>query len=90
VHDTVFSVIIKNATLTCYSQKDSTEIYNASGVYYPDIQQFRGTGGRVTWEKAGYAKEDVFAEMDNYIINPAKNSFSVDSARFTGSSLTRL
>ncbi|MDQ1332662.1 MAG: hypothetical protein QG576_697, partial [Bacteroidota bacterium] len=83
VHDTVFSVIIRNATLTCYSQKDSTEIYNASGIYYPDIQLFRGTEGRVTWEKAGYAKEDVFAEISNYIINPVKNSFSVDSARLT-------
>jgi len=83
IHDTVFSVIISNATLICYSQKDSTEIFNASGTYYPDIQQFHGTSGRVTWEKAGYAKEEIFAEMDNYIINPAKNSFIVDSARLT-------
>ena len=27
-HDTVFYVVISNATLTCYSQNDSTEIYN--------------------------------------------------------------
>ncbi len=30
LHDTVFKAIINDATLTCYSQKDSTEIYNVS------------------------------------------------------------
>jgi hypothetical protein len=83
LHDTVFRAIIKNATLTCYSQKDSTEIYNASGIYFPEIQQFHGTSGKVTWEKAGYSNEDVFAEINNYTINTAKNNFIVDSARLT-------
>jgi len=81
LHDTVFYVGIKDATLTCYLQRDSTEIYKASGFYYPDIQQFHGTKGTITWEKAGYAKEDVFAELDKYTINTAKSSFTVDSAR---------
>ncbi|MBE3084692.1 MAG: hypothetical protein IMZ64_00560, partial [Bacteroidetes bacterium] len=81
LHDTVFYVAISDATLTCYSQKDSTEIYNVTGTYYPDIQQFRGTKGIVTWEKAGYPGADVFAELNNYSINIAKSSFTIDSAR---------
>ncbi|MEI6050672.1 MAG: hypothetical protein WCS03_17380 [Bacteroidota bacterium] len=83
LHDTVFCVAISDATLTCYSQRDSTEIYNVSGIYYPEIQQFRGTKGIVTWEKAGYLKKDVFAEFGNFIINTTKNSFTIDSARLT-------
>lgn len=83
IRDTVFTVVVKNGTLTCYSQKDSSEIYNVSGIYYPDIQLFRGTAGRVTWEKAGYGKDDVFADIYSYTINPARNSFTVDSARLT-------
>jgi hypothetical protein len=83
LHDTVFYVVIKNATLTCYSSRDSTEIYDATGIYYPEIQQFRGTKGKVTWEKAGWSKEDVYAEMDNYVVNTTRNSFTVDSARLT-------
>ena len=83
VHDTVFKVIFSNATLTCYSQKDSTEIYNASGTYYPELLQFHGTSGIVTWEKAGYPRDEVFAESDNYIINTQRNSFTIDSARLT-------
>jgi hypothetical protein len=81
VHDTVFMVVIKNATLTCYSQRDSTEIYNASGIYFPDIQLFHGSAGKVTWEKAGYGKDDVYAMIDDYIINTAKNNFTIDSAK---------
>jgi hypothetical protein len=83
LHDTVFLVKIKDATLTCYSQKDSTEIYNATGTYYPDIQLFHGIKGKVTWEKAGYPATEVYAEMDNYDISSAKSNFSVDSARLT-------
>ena len=59
-HDTAFHIVLDNITLTCYSQRDSTEIYNASGIFYPDLQQFRGTRGIVTWEKAGYPRTDVY------------------------------
>jgi hypothetical protein len=78
LHDTVFKAIINNATLTCYSQKDSSEIYNVSGTYYPEFQQFHGTSGRVTWEKAGYSADEVYADLGNFFINTAKNSFKAD------------
>jgi hypothetical protein len=80
-HDTAFHIVLDNITLTCYSQRDSTEIYNASGIYYPDLQQFRGTRGIVTWEKAGYARTDVYAEISDYVIDITRNTFSCDSAR---------
>ncbi|HUX58078.1 MAG TPA: hypothetical protein VMV77_13960 [Bacteroidales bacterium] len=83
LHDSIFYVAISDATLTCYSQKDSTELYNVTGIYYPEIEQFRGTKGIVTWEKAGYAREDVFAEISNYSINITKRSFTFDSARLS-------
>ena len=80
-HDTVFCVSVSDATLTCYTQKDSTEIYKVSGIFYPEIQQFRGTGGKITWEKAG--SSDVFAELGNFTINTTRNNFTFDSVRFT-------
>ena len=79
-HDTVFYIVLNNVTLTCYSQRDSTEIYNASGIYYPDYQQFRGTKGTVTWEKAGYPRSDVYAEISGYTIDITRNAFECDSA----------
>lgn len=85
-HDTVFYVAVKNATLTCLSQKDSTEIYNVTGNYYPEFQLFKGDKGKVTWEKAGYAVNNVYAEIKNFNLNTARNNFIVDSARFIHSS----
>jgi len=85
LHDTAIYVTISDATLVCYSQKDSTELYNVTGTYYPEVQQFKGTKGIVTWEKAGYSRKDVFAYLTDYSINMAKNSFTVDSARLTHS-----
>jgi hypothetical protein len=81
LHDTVFCVAVTDATLTCYSQRDSTEVYNVTGVYFPEIQQFRGKKGLVTWEKAGYSRNNVFAELGDYTINTTKNSFIIDSAK---------
>ena len=82
-NDTAIYVTVSNATLTCYAQNDSTEIYNATGLYYPETQQFRGTKGVVTWEKAGYSPKNVFAELADYSINMAKSSFTADSAKLT-------
>ncbi len=79
-HDTVFKAILTNATLTCYYQKDSTEIYNVYGSYYPEKQEFQGTKGIITWEKAGYPREDVFAEIRDFVISTSKDNFTVDSA----------
>ncbi len=56
-HDTAIYVSVTNATLTCFVRNDSTEIYNVTGKYYPETQQFAGTKGIVTWEKAGYSTE---------------------------------
>jgi len=85
LHDTVFYVTFSDATLTCYSQHDSTEIYNVTGVYYPELQIFRGARGVINWKKAGYAREEVFAELTDYSINLTKNSFTIDSASLTHS-----
>jgi len=81
--DTAFRADLSNATLTCYSQKDSTEIYNVSGSYYPSARLFRGKKGTVTWEKVGFPGKDVFAELSDYQINVTRNNFTCDSARLT-------
>ncbi len=85
LHDTVFYVAISDATLTCYSQKDSTEIYNVTGTYYPELQNLIGTRGKVTFEKAGYAAKDVFVDLNKYSINLGKASFTIDSVLLTHS-----
>jgi len=82
-YDSSLKVSLSNATITCYSQKDSTEIYKVVGVYYPEFLSFKGTSGIVTWEKAGYSRDEVYAEMSSFQINLTRNSFTSDSARLT-------
>lgn len=81
--DTAFYALLDKVTLTCYSSRDSTEIYNASGKYFPDLQQFYGSQGLITWEKAGYPSSEVYAVMSGYLIDATRNTFSCDSARLT-------
>ncbi|HEX2968554.1 MAG TPA: hypothetical protein VHO46_05570 [Bacteroidales bacterium] len=79
-HDTAFYINLKNITLTCYAQRDSTEIYNVTGKYYPETQIFTGEKGIITWEKAGFARKDVYAEIRNYSLDATRSTFSFDSA----------
>ncbi|HNW56359.1 MAG TPA: hypothetical protein PKM69_01200 [Bacteroidales bacterium] len=85
MNDTTFFVTISNATLICYSQKDSTELFNVTGSYYPEYRKFVGKKGVVTWEKAGYSPKDVSAEFNSFSIDITKNKFTVDSALLTHS-----
>ncbi len=78
--DTLFHVAVSNATLTCTAQKDSTEILNATGKFYPGLQFFTGTKGTVTFEKAGYPGGEVYSELNNFYINTTRNNFTSDSA----------
>ena len=64
-------------------KKTVLKLYNVTGNYYPEIQQFIGTKGIVTWEKAGYSRKDVFAELTDFSINMTKSSFTVDTAKLT-------
>jgi len=80
-YDTVFKINLDNVTLTAVSQKDSTEIHNVRGTYYPEMNELRGKSGTIYWEKAGFAKEDVVTDIFEYTINTAKTAFSADSAR---------
>lgn len=81
--DTIFFLKVSNSTITAYSQKDSTEIINASGSYYPETNTFRGSAGIVYFEKAGYPKSDVFAEIRNYSISFLRPAYVIDSALLT-------
>ncbi len=41
------------------------------------FRQFIGTKGIVTWEKAGYSRKDVFAELTDYSTEYDKKQLSL-------------
>ncbi len=79
-HDTVFKVTITDAILVCYAQNDSTMVYNARGVYFPESYEFHGNTGKITWEKAGYSTNEIRADIFEYTIDATRNLLQADSA----------
>jgi hypothetical protein len=79
-HDTVFKLNLSDATLICYAQNDSTIVSGVNGIYYPDMFQFQGETGLITWEKTGYTKDEVYATIENYSIDATRNQINADTA----------
>jgi len=68
--------------LRCYSKKDSSVIYKTSGLFYPLTNKWVGTGGVVTWERAGLSKDTVYAELSKYYISLKTAGFVCDSTKY--------
>jgi hypothetical protein len=76
-------IVFEEMNLKCYSKNDSAVLYNTTGVYYPMTSTWMGNKGRLTWERAGLAKEEVYAEIKDYKISMKSAGFTADSALFS-------
>jgi len=66
--DSLPTIEFDTLTLTCYSKGDSSVIYNTKGIYYPTESKWVGEGGKVTWERAGFSPDSVYANLNKYTI----------------------
>lgn len=81
--DSVPMVVFPKSDLVCLSKGDSAVILGTSGTYYPTRELWRGTGGRVTWERAGLKPTATFAEWSHpYEIRMKSAMFEIDSVEF--------
>ena len=80
-----FSIIFNNINLVGYQGVDSLKIEKTSGVLYPDKKQWRGKGGFVTWERVGYGRDSIIAELSTYSIDLRNITYTADSVNFTNS-----
>jgi hypothetical protein len=80
VRDTVFKIDIEAVTLIAYLGKDSTTIYDFTGIYYPDLFTLHCNRGRVTWEKAGYDPARVYATISDFDIDVTRSEYTCDSS----------
>ncbi len=69
-------------TLTCYSKRDSIKVYDTKGTYILLDGIWKGKGGIVTWERADYKKNKVYATLKNYTINMKKYKYKADSVEY--------
>ena len=82
IYDTTIKVIYPDTRLKCKQREDSIRIYETEGVYYPFQRKWEGNGGRVTWERAGYSPENIYAELSHYTIDMSKAEYQADSVQF--------
>jgi hypothetical protein len=82
VFDSTIRVQVKNTTLICKVRKDSIVIFETGGDYYPLTYQWKGSMGLVTWERAGFKREDVYAKLENYEINMQRSEYSARNVIF--------
>ena len=74
----------KSIDLTCQAHVDQIHIYNTSGSYYLDTDVWEGYKGKITWERVGFGKDNIFAEiLGSYELKFDKAELAVDSALFT-------
>lgn len=62
-------------------KQDSIFIYETSGRYYPLDRQWKGRGGRVTWERFGW-DGDTYVEFEDYEFDMKRSLYDVKNARF--------
>lgn len=69
--------------LSCYSKGDSLVLYNTKGTVYPAENIWKGQGGLVTWERGGYPRDEIFANIMDYEINLTKSEYTAENVVFT-------
>lgn len=80
--DTVPYFQFNSANLACVVRNDSACIYNTKGRYYPISQMWFGSKGKVYWERAGFERDVVYADLSNYKIDTRFTQYSADSVMF--------
>ena len=77
-------ISFEDIDLICRAKVDLMTVYNTSGSYYLDNDEWEGNKGRVTWERVGFGKDNIYADIQGaYTINFNKAELEVDSVIFT-------
>lgn len=72
----------KKVDLYCYANRDSSTIFGTTGSYSLLTSVWKGYGGLVTWEKAGYSRDSVYAQLASYTIDMNFSRYEADSVTF--------
>lgn len=73
-------IVFKNIDLTISSGTDSARIYNTGGTLELIGKTFVATGGKLTWEHLGMAKDELYADLSAFSFEVNKSNFIVEQA----------
>jgi len=79
-YDSLLYLDFPELDLICSTGKDSTVIEATSGRYYLRNEFFFGKKGKITWIRAGFDENDVYADINKYEVDLKTLSFSSDSS----------
>ncbi len=80
--DSLPKIVFKALDLKCYSKADSTVIYQTKGFLYPTEKKWIGSTGKVTWQRAGFAADQVFVGLRDYKIKLISSEYTADTVVF--------
>jgi hypothetical protein len=83
VVDTAIQLVVRKTNLICYAKRDSIQLFETDGEFNPITSTWKGSGGVVTWERAGFKRSDVFAQLSSYEINMTRSEYVASEVVFT-------
>lgn len=75
-------IVAKEMDIIGKSAGDSIIIHDANGYFDPAQQQFVGTSAKVYWERAGLARDTVYAELKNFTLDASKPFYKAENVIF--------
>ncbi|MDE5422797.1 hypothetical protein L3073_11310 [Ancylomarina sp. DW003] len=80
-------IVFNKTELVCHSQKDSCNIYQTNGAYYPFEKKWKGKKGKIAWTRAGRSQSEEYAEFNNYHLDITKPKITIDSVSYMNTEL---
>ena len=80
-------LVVKNTNLKCMiyqsGPRDSVVVYNTSGYFDVSKKVWNARGGKVTWEKVGFPKNETYAEIRGYSVRAKDTKIKIDTVELT-------
>ena len=90
IEDGMPVMLVVKGTLTGITPGDTMIIKETSGKYYPMSFQWKGVSGTVSWRRAGYPEDKVYAQFKEHQMDLSKPELNIDSAILTFQPYTEL
>ncbi len=75
--------VFDKITLTGNTSTDTLEILETNGKFYPFTNQWVSKSGKITWKRAGFNPDEVFATFKKYEMDLSKPEINLDTATIT-------
>ena len=69
--------------LICYAKDDSMKLFKTMGTLYPITHKWEGCNGLVSWERAGFDLQMVYAGVGDYTIDVTRTEYKMEQVSFT-------